>query len=845
MFNIELPGSSIEVIDEFNQTTYDTSQFGTTESLLIIGTAFDGPVGKEVVVYTPEHANYIFGGAYDYKTRRSASLVAHVQDAYNAGARTIYAMRIGGKEISKIYNLREEKPIYLKVSGLFPSNKYKNMAMLYLGGKIVIFKTADKATIEEKRQGVIESSESIVAVTIDLQDTYGITQNTRLVDMIEFVNKFQKNNVFKLSLVNENGVDITQSELGQTVSVGALMEGLYTIGRKNKEESAPVTSVQATIPTTEPYANFNGNILISVEENTDFEKPYPFYPQSIAEPFFDVLKRNGGLDTLCDPDKIDYEETNLTPFEIYKRLGSGFAQTARVVQRSGKYFVQPTPQKDAGYTVEIADGIYSVAANLKADNRIMVAGYADTKITGKLPSLEDFTQANIQKMPVMFTSTDKVKPAITATYALDNTEVHTYQFDIVAEDFVPVTLQSIKGKLNPSVISLSEVSTLTVGKAAIVESDHLLWIAEKNETDITITPIAEIDVVKEYQITLSQESVGEQKVTKFTIKVLPEILEETMVSEWVDMLKTSVLGHIFNFEYDNEKASLLGAAGEGAPVANKILEVNEKLYIPYTTNDNFVRQLAQHVTYTSLKTYQTHGGIGVAPIIDTSLRAVAEKATKLAGLDFNLYVKNGVGRSVLDKDNLPYHIGKDVSVTAWQHYVTTSDGYNYLTSGVASYFGKASVLSNDVSTTNQSVPVTPSYVFSETQKVALNKKGFVTLDNKNAGYYVTDGVTQAPIYSQFSRYATNRTIKLVNAAIREATEPFIGKKNDLNNRNSMYTAIKSSLDKLVGHYLERYEFSLNYNQYAARLGEINIDYDIDIVDEIRNVKNRVTAKSNM
>ena len=34
------------------------------------------------------------------------------------------------------------------------------------------------------------------------------------------------------------------------------------------------------------------------------------------------------------------------------------------------------------------------------------------------------------------------------------------------------------------------------------------------------------------------------------------------------------------------------------------------MYIPYRTVDNFARQLAQHCTYTELKTGPTHGFIG-------------------------------------------------------------------------------------------------------------------------------------------------------------------------------------------------------------------------------------------
>ena len=47
-----LPGVITELISEY-ASGYDQSLFGTTDSVLVIGTAFNGPVGKVVEVYSP------------------------------------------------------------------------------------------------------------------------------------------------------------------------------------------------------------------------------------------------------------------------------------------------------------------------------------------------------------------------------------------------------------------------------------------------------------------------------------------------------------------------------------------------------------------------------------------------------------------------------------------------------------------------------------------------------------------------------------------------------------------------------------------------------------------------
>lgn len=75
-----LPGVITEIIPDYAQD-YDTTKFNTTESVTIIGTAFNGPTGKVVPIFSPEHAKYIFGDSFDPKTRREASLVAEIYDA--------------------------------------------------------------------------------------------------------------------------------------------------------------------------------------------------------------------------------------------------------------------------------------------------------------------------------------------------------------------------------------------------------------------------------------------------------------------------------------------------------------------------------------------------------------------------------------------------------------------------------------------------------------------------------------------------------------------------------------------------------------------------------------------
>ncbi len=125
---LTLPG----VITEILPITVNASagaDFGSTESVAIIGTAFNGPVGEPIPIGSPEQAIYYFGDSFDPITKREATLVPEIQDAFDRGCRTIYAVRVGGQEMYKDFDLAVETDLKLRVSGYYPHNGNKRCFM--------------------------------------------------------------------------------------------------------------------------------------------------------------------------------------------------------------------------------------------------------------------------------------------------------------------------------------------------------------------------------------------------------------------------------------------------------------------------------------------------------------------------------------------------------------------------------------------------------------------------------------------------------------------------------------------------------------------------------------------
>lgn len=992
-----LPGVVTDIISDYN-AGYDTSQFGTTDSVAILGTAFNGPVGRPVKIYSPEHAKYVFGSAFDFQTRREATLVAEIQDAWDRGCRTIYAVRVSGKDIYKDFQLASDAECKLRVSGIFPNNDNKNVFFEFdavdtlsevangAEATIKIYKPATRATIEEKMLGKVVKENSVLVNSVKLRSNWNVSETTRLVDFINLFNEYRYNNVLRLSIVDGEGNDITETPLAQGLAFGDLFAGIYFIGRdKNSAKIIAKTEMDTVFVPEEDkhtiYENFSGNIFKTLKVNTDITKDLPIYHKDVTQlnrlidkvedvtmvKLFDFLEVPGKVDLIWLKDKVDYEEVQVDDFDMYKRLGSGYATSAKIVETkegTGVYkVVEVTSESDLNRVIPINDGIYSMLENLRADYRVLTGKHADVEIKGKLPKKAEFLVSN-PKSSSIFSETIKVFPK------LDKADLSTlaknYKFTlksleedsiILSSDAVIETLYKKNGSyvvseyihevtsiksldskqykegdlilseakmyrvVNGNFVCLDDVAIYKAEFAnKLFVSDKMIYQVDEDSTE-TLAFIKLLDVAELNGATLMNVNIDGQVVV-FSIKIensliesiapvalLSNILEEsssmftvitpvsvdgkvvnqveikalnleaTSLGELIiSMNEDTVLGKMFEFDLgpglgesvryipvlgvDEDDESIFGVAVEGVvnTEANKVssakgnptiidrgLPVYDKsLYLPFKTTDNFARHLAQHCIYTGLKTAPTHGVIGCSKLMTSNLKTVADRVDKLVALDLNLYAKRPNGNDMLDKNNLPYPIGRGISVTFFQNKVETGDNYTYVSVGASGYAGMVSTLPIDQSSTSQPINIdTTTFELTNYQLGRLTQAGFVTVKNSyTQSYVITDGVTMAPVTSPFRRLAVTRIVNGIDEAIRAAAEPFIGKQNHLANRNSLQTAIKSSLDKMLNQLIEKYDFKLVVDRAAERMGIIEIEYTIIPIYEIREVRNRLSVKDN-
>ena len=926
-----LPGVITEIIPDYAQD-YDTSEFGSTESVTIIGTAFNGPVGKVVPIFSPEHAKYIFGDSFDAKTRREANLVPEIYDAWGRGCRTIYAIRVSGKEIYKDYQFATETKLKLRVSGIFPSNENKDVFLNYAAnqsensdaGVIRIFKPADRANMREKMQGLVLNQSEMLITDIKLAG-YGITKDSRLVDVINIVNGAESNNVLRLAIVDENGADVTaSSKEAQSLCVGVMFPGVYTIGRDKAAEGVTVkTQVDYVLASkAKPHTNYREAIWKELNVNSDVNTEFPLFAKAIndlsallptsADINGEWLKAVGMIDKIAIKNKIDYEEVELDEFDLYQRLGSGYAQTAQIVALKGSmdgqvrgYKVTVPDSNNVNRVIGIEDGIYSMLENHSTNYTVLASANAETKISGKLPRKDVFKKREAGTFKLSDSSVEVIEIAtkINEKDFSDSKAVKIVIKSVETENAIDQAAilknldTSIKARRIVGIKSEGESAAAKYAEGTLVAVDTSLKKVVKGalvSESVNGYFLADTDDgLKLYNCvegTLSEHSVREGNTIIATngqyanvykengtaiyepISTLAEIanteLDEDYTLCHVEDLATGLTVNIFSTEAqwmtfgelvdrlnENEvfaklfKASALkpdtevGSLVQGTGQDKGEIYFDTTMYVPYTTTDNFARHLAQHCVYTSLKTFPTHGIIGCAKLNGVNLSTIADRVNEILALDLDLYAKRPNGNNMLNNNNMPHPIGRAISIPFVQYTVTTGNGYNYVSNGAAGYAGMVSTLDADKSSTNQPISLpTLAFELSNYQLSKLTGKGIVTVKTTTQGTVVTDGVTMAPVDSAYRRLSTTKVINVVDAALREVIEPYIGSQDNLATRNSLQTAITSRLNKLKEKLISYYKFNIISDSSAARLGIIKVQYVVIPYNEIKEVRNTLSVQ---
>ena len=763
-----LPGVITE-IDSKLSSDYDTSLFGTTDSIVVIGTAFDGPVGVPSPVYSVEHASYLFGKNYKADIRKEASLVTGIEDAWNRGCRTIYGMRINGKDCYKDFDFCADLNYKLRIQSRYPSNIAKQCYLKYDNTDgletITIYKPASRATLSEKMNGVVLSSDSVIVNEIRLGEDYGFTKATRLSEVIALLEDVEitQNNVLELKILDQDGKVVTNDNETDVVTLGHLYPGVYFIGReKSACEEVTQTEVNLVIDANDkkPYDTFEGCYYTVLKMNTDVSKAMPIYYTSVkdmrailekvgitmdkADDYLEVLEETNKA---FPEDKVDYEENSLTNFEIYKKLGSGFAVTAiaeRRVREVDGVEVELTPKiKEAPLSDTLRvqylgdNGIYGILQDTKIRYHVLASNIcADAVISGKLPKHTDFktTVANdVELANGLIKATAKVDKE-------DKTAAKAFEFTFKKVNKKPtVKAKNVKAEV-VKVIGAGEVSSITnaaQGELALVGTD--LYVAN-DKGQFEATTAAKYDGI--YLAGTEFVTVASGVATPTTITenyVIAQVgSDEFIVSKdlnFASAIKEAVTeseeDQLFVFYADSavgkNKVSIAGTSFDSMTVADLVDLLNES-------------ELAKKFSFELTQEGRINKDEYVGELV-TFDAAVEMAADRKQGYDYSLHI--------------PYMTTDNFARQLAQHCMYT-ELKTYPTHGVV---GCKAV--SDVSKTYLANKVAEIKEFNWNM-YAKNQAGRNMLDYNNQPYNIGRSVTVTLFQHQFT--TTNNYTSIVNGA---------------------------------------------------------------------------------
>lgn len=271
-------------------------------------------------------------------------------------------------------------------------------------------------------------------------------------------------------------------------------------------------------------------------------------------------------------------------------------------------------------------------------------------------------------------------------------------------------------------------------------------------------------------------------------------------------------------------------------------------------NSNFHYELAILCAVLTYRTKMTHGFIDVKPNSNTTLVGIQKYVDKLLALDNIHYMKDDKGNEIADQDGKKMDLGWYTSIVVGPEPVMVSDTLGtYYGSPSIAYAALNGIIKPQSAPTNKALPGVKGmkYKFSNKQMNELVGNRMVVFKLKNEGTatasstpYVVDGCTAGAPGSDYARLATVKVITDVVDQIREVSDPFLGEPNTVEQRNALAALISKRLSYLLqqGEILH-YEFEINATVQQVVLGECSISLTLVAPQELRKITTVVALRA--
>lgn len=846
-----LPGHLVEFKDGGMQLR-DTAVSGSSKSLLIIGTAIDGPVNEPVAI-DAENVQKLFGNDInDNGIPNGATLTKYARQAYKAGFNDIRCMRVTGSSASASIetnsntsvelvenkttfnaNGNQEHTVTLDMSGV-PSGKYgvikkEDITVTHpiIGSTISTrFNIPNEVIVEANQvpaRGDITVDYKIQVVdpatqlTKDADDVQS-TERTSTPGTWDMTAKFDIADVYFYNLdgltpgsatEDNHAVPVTPNIVAVTTTTG---ETLYASIVLNEATTGTVVITSATLNGTEITVSFEETGTADEIAAKAYSVEYVAYTTIESSTVISQTSLYAPQEVVLDADKVP-----ATGEEVYLYDSTGTNVVSKLSDANGVIAYDATANK---FVVDLS----------KVPNVIPI-GYINT---GAMLNI-------VYAYEVTTVTTENI--TFRSMYGGEVYNEASVTVDIITNDngdmgrLITLTKpESKKYSASEAPLTFKSFDYPTFGALREAIANHSLNNVFEAVTDFEDAPTSEIPVGSAGSLSVAFAG-GTNGVNPTNDEMFVALSGKRDTEGYLIERGAYQVLENYNVDY----IYVAGVYGD-----SKVS--------PSISKNSFHYELALLCAVLTYRTKMVHGFIDMKPNTNTTLVGIQNYVEKLLAYDNTHYMKDSNGDVIYDENNNPMDIGWYTSAIVGPEPICTSPTLgNYYGSPAIAYAALNANLKAQSAPTNKALPGCTGmrYKFSNKQLNELTANRFVTFKLKNEGVataskipYVVDGCTCGASTSDYARLTTVKVVTRCVDEVREVADPFIGEPNTVEQRNALAALISKRLTYLKEQgVIQYFEFEISATVEQVLIGECSIALTLVAPQELRKITTVVALRA--
>ena len=788
-----LPGHLVEFKDGGLQLTVDQSDVTNSKSLLILGTAFDGPVNEPVKIDATTVSQLFGSEVNENGYANGATLTKYAKQAFKNGFQDVRCMRVTGSQAYVDISKTSEIIEHIEYATAGGEIEGCTAFVHTLGHKPIVGDVIVKTLAGDAVSGVTRNKEegtlSFIQNAISKNSTVEVTYDYKAISPIH-----------NETSAAGDGSDFTAITLGST-------DPIFVTDKNSSGQY--IVDTAGTIPTTDGVVvKFGGTTLNPATDYTVDETAHTVT----------ILAGNSANVTESDNVDIEYYTYVLTHIDSATVTATGDTDQVITLDHEPKdgvieLLVNGVAVDASQYTVSGAD-VTLTAGNFNVKDRFTI-GYnyvVEEEIT------EGITLRSIYGGSIYKEASIKIEPFTTDEGVAGCNFIFTKPAS---------KLYSTADK--PFVISSIDCPTVGMLKLALENYalNNVFEIITDNEDMTTANfPAFESKLVN-----------GGDDGVVVTNNQLYEALSGKRNADGY-LIERGAYQILENYHVDYIYPA--GVYADAQQTVNK--------------NSSFHHELALLCAVLTYRTKMTHGFIDVKPNSNTTLVGIQKYVDKLLTYDNDHYMKDSDGNEIVDTEGNKMDIGWYTSIVVGPEPVMVSDtlGTWYGSPAIA-YAALNASLKPESAPTNKALPGVKGmkYKFSNKQMNELVGNRMVVFKLKGEGTttassipYVVDGCTAGNANCDYRRIATVKVVTDVVDQIREVSDPFLGEPNTVEQRNALSALISKRLTYLLNQgEIQYYAFEINATVQQVLLGECTISLTLVVPQELRKITTVVALRA--